>query len=272
MEPAQSDMLVAMLNEAGFSGFEETEAGLLAFAEPARIDPILFENIISIIDVKYSISLIKEKNWNEQWESGFSPVTVCHPASGNPFVHIRAGFHKKDNSVDFDIEVTPKMSFGTGHHDTTSGMISQMGLLDMAGKKVIDFGTGTGVLAILAEKMGASAVLAIDNDDWSISNATENIKKNNCTAISLLKGETIPAGEKAAVILANINLNIIIASLDAIRNACMPETDLLFSGILAQDEPALQQALISAGFSQLAVINRNGWLIIRGKMDAAHII
>ena len=272
MEPHKCDMLVAMLSEAGFSGFEETVTGLLAFIEPGKIDSILFENIISVIGVNYSISIIKEKNWNEQWESGFNPVTVNHPKNDQPFVHIRAGFHQKNNLVEYDIDITPKMSFGTGHHDTTYLMISQMALLDMTGKHVIDFGTGTGVLAILAEKMGASAVLAIDNDDWSISNATENISKNNCLSISLLKAESIPAGEKASVILANINLNIIISSLRAIRNACMPETDLLFSGILAQDEPVLLQALKSAGFSHLVTVNRNGWLIIRAKVEAAHII
>ena len=264
-------MLIALLAEAGFSGFEETDTGLLAFIESGKTDPVLFENIISLISVNYSISIVKEINWNEQWESGFNPVTVHHPKTGHPFVHIRAGFHQQNNSVNFDIEVTPKMSFGTGHHDTTNLMISQMSLLDIAGKKVIDFGTGTGVLAILAEKMGATHVLAIDNDDWSINNAAENITKNNCSHISLLNADTIPAGEKASVILANINLNVIISSLQDIRNACTQEATLLFSGILAQDEPVLTQALLSVGFSDFTAVNRNGWLIIRAKVAAPHI-
>ena len=271
LEPGKADMLVALLHEAGFSGFEETDEGLQAYIETGKIDANLFEKIISIINVKYSISVIKEINWNEQWESGFNPVTVNHPKFGQPFVHIRADFHQRNEAVDFDIEITPKMSFGTGHHDTTYLMISQMGLLDLAGKKVIDFGTGTGVLAILAEKMGAIEVLAIDNDDWSINNAAENITKNNCSCIFLLKAETLPAGDKAPVILANINLNIIISSLVAIRNACTQDADLLFSGILAQDEPVLKQALINHGFSNFNTVNRNGWLIIRAKIAAPHI-
>ncbi len=264
-------MLIALLGEAGFSGFEETGNSLHAYIETGKADPLLFENIISLIDVNYSISIVKEKNWNEQWESGFNPVTVNHPTTGQPFVHIRAGFHQPNNAVNFDIEVTPKMSFGTGHHDTTFLMVSQMGILDMAGKKVIDFGTGTGLLAILAEKMGATTVLAIDNDDWSINNAAENITKNNCSHINLLKAETVPEGEKASVILANINLNIIISSLQDIRNACTQGANLLFSGILAEDEPVLKHALLNLGFSDLTPVNRNGWLIIRAKLEAPYI-
>ena len=260
------EMLIALLTEAGFTGFEEEEAMLKAFINSDNFDRNLFQNIISIFDINYSESLIYETNWNQEWESGFDPVTVFYPGSDRPFAHVRAAFHEKNNSVDFDIEVTPKMSFGTGHHDTTYLMIEQMSKLDFVNKHVIDFGTGTAVLAILAEKMGAASVLAIDNDDWSINNATENIEKNQCQNITLLKAETISLAPKASIILANINLNIIIASLDDIKIVSLPDTIILFSGIMEKDKATILDELIRKNFIISDCITRHEWLIISAKV------
>ena len=204
----QNDVLIALLADIGYSGFEEEDNNLKAFIDEDAFSRDALDSVLQIVPVAFSTSVIEEENWNAQWESGFQPVTIFYPGTDRPFVHLRAGFHQKDVSAEYDIEVTPKMSFGTGHHATTYLVIEQMSQLDFNNKQVIDFGTGTGVLAILAEKLTAASVIAIDNDDWSIENAGENIAKNHCNRISLVKADTIPAGQQAGIILANINLNI----------------------------------------------------------------
>ncbi len=135
----------------------------------------MLNDLTSSLQLSFSKTIIEETNWNQVWESNFDPVIV------DDFVAVRAHFHEPIKNVQHEIVITPKMSFGTGHHATTYMMMQQMRELDFAGKNVFDFGTGTGVLAILAEKLGAQKVIAIDNDDWSIENADENVKRNNCT-------------------------------------------------------------------------------------------
>lgn len=262
----QKDMLIAMLSNTGFSGFEEEGDVLKAFIGEAEFDQEEFNAVVAAGFESYERTSIKEINWNEQWESGFEPVTIVDPVSKKPLVHIRANFHSVNSSAKYDLEITPKMSFGTGHHDTTCLVIEQMIRVDFAGKTVIDFGTGTGVLAILAEKLGASSILAIDNDIWSIENAGENVNSNGCKRISLRQDETIPAGNTADIILANINLNIILASLEAIQAAGSKGTTILFSGIMAHDKPIIMQALQDRSIQVEEDAVRNNWLIIRAKL------
>ena len=258
----KKDMLIATLNETGFTGFEEEDNMLKAFINKADLDQNNFDAIMATTAVKYSISTIKEINWNEKWEAGFEPVTILYPETSIPFVYLRAAFHKADPTAKFDIVITPKMSFGTGHHATTYLMAEQMSNIDFNNKAVIDFGTGTAVLAILAEKLGAANILAIDNDDWSINNAGENIEANHCTKISLVKAETIVSTEKAAIILANINLNIITANLEAIKTAAEPGATILFSGIMVHDELAILSALQAANIKVKQVFYKNGWIAL----------
>ena len=262
VEKERKEILIALLNDIGFEGFEEENDDLKAFIKAADFNQESFDNIIENTQVIYSKSNIKETNWNEKWESGFEPVIVNHPTSQQPFAVVRAGFHEPVKDVLYDLVVTPKMSFGTGHHATTFLMIQQMSLLDFNDKTVVDFGTGTGVLAILAEKLGASNITAIDNDDWSINNARENIEANACSKIKLVKAGTIETGSKANIILANINLNIIIANLDAIKEACLPGATILFSGIMTRDEELIIAALKENNFTIFSSFNRDNWLIL----------
>ena len=139
----------------------------------------MLQKNIEPFQIGFSETTIEETNWNQVWESSFEPVVV------DDFVAVRADFHEPIKGIKHEIVITPKMSFGTGHHATTYMMLEQMGKLDFKDKRVLDFGTGTGVLAILAEKMGAKKIIAIDNDEWSIENANENIKRNNCVAVEL---------------------------------------------------------------------------------------
>jgi ribosomal protein L11 methyltransferase len=203
----QKEMLVAQLSVVGANGFEEEKNLLKAFIAPENYNEWEAKQIIEQTGLTYSISIIEERNWNAEWEADFKPVLV------GDFCGIRAAFHKASDSVKHDIIITPKMSFGTGHHATTHMMVKAMEGLDFSNKTVFDFGTGTGVLAILAEKAGAKAITAIDNDEWSINNAIENFNSNSCHKILLSNNKEITGEGVFDIILANINRNIILQNL-----------------------------------------------------------
>jgi ribosomal protein L11 methyltransferase len=252
----KAEMLIALLAGAGYEGFEETEQGLKAFIPETAFDEPALKELLTAQLLEYTLQTIEQQNWNAQWESGFEPVRV------NDFAAIRAGFHTPCAGVQYEIIITPKMSFGTGHHATTYMMVEQMAGIDFAGKSVLDFGTGTGVLAILAEKMGAADILAIDNDDWSITNTIENLEANGCHHTRAEKAEAVPADQQFDIILANINLNVITASLPAIVKACKPVAKVLFSGFLAADVTVLVPLLEAHLFQKIEIFERNNWRCI----------
>ena len=262
IDETQSEIVIALLSNIGFEGFQEESNLLKALVQTNQFDENLFDKFIETNNFKYSKSIIKEQNWNEKWEADFEPVRVQNPITSEPFVYIRASFHKPDNLYKYNIEVTPKMSFGTGHHATTYLMVQNMSAIDFTDKTVIDFGTGTGVLAILAEKLGAKSIIAIDNDEWSINNAKENILVNDCGLIKIELAETISPEAKADVILANINLNIIKENISAIKGAAKETTIFLFSGIMLHDENNILGLLASAGLKVGKIFRKENWLCI----------
>ncbi len=246
-----------MLSQWGFDAFEEKENELLAFMEKQNFNQDEISALLENLSITgYSIFEIEDKNWNQQWEHSFEPVVI-----GN-LVAIRAGFHQPINNVAHQVIITPKMSFGTGHHATTYLMVQQMEALDFNSKTVIDFGTGTGVLAILAEKLGAKKIVAIDNDEWSITNTLENIKSNKCRQIAVIKAESFKTEAKADIILANINLNVITANLSKIETACYPGTLILFSGLLVSDKENILQHLSLYNLEVKHISERNGWICL----------
>jgi len=257
----ENEILIALLTNAGFESFEEKENILKAFIKEDEFIESSLVEILKIIPVKYTTTLIQPENWNAQWESSFEPIIV------NDFVAIRARFHQPVQTVRHEIIITPKMSFGTGHHATTYMMIEQMAALDFKDKAVLDFGTGTAVLSILAEKMGSADIDAIDNDDWSIENSTENIAANNCTKIKLHKAETISTKENYDIILANINLNVIQANLDAITSACKKGTVILLSGFLKADEQGLLKQLSLRNIIHLNTLQKADWICLLSRKD-----
>ncbi len=258
----ERELLIAVLADIGFEGFEEENNTLKAFIPSQEFEEDLLVKTVEIKNVKYSKSVIKSQNWNELWESDFQPVMINFPETNIPFVKILAHFHKTDPSFLFNISITPKMSFGTGHHATTHLMVAHMSEIDFKEKSVIDFGTGTGILAILAEKLGAAHVVAIDNDEWSIKNTIENVEVNNCTNIVLQHTETISSNFKAQIILANINLNTIRQNINAIINAADINSILLFSGIMLHDEEKILQVLQTADLKVKAVYKKDNWLSV----------
>jgi ribosomal protein L11 methyltransferase len=253
----QKDIAIARILDAGFSTIEETGEGLKVYPGEKE-DSESFRKLLSELDIaNYKESVIVETNWNKLWESNFEPVIV------NDFCAIRADFHSAITNVQHEIIITPKMSFGTGHHATTYMMIEQMEMIDCKEKVFFDFGTGTGVLAILAEKSGAATVTAIDNDNWSINNAAENITRNDCTKINLYNSEKIPSDMLFDIILANINRNVILENLSLLYNQVKPDGILLLSGLLAEDEADITISATKLSLRKGTILHKNDWISIR---------
>jgi len=247
----QKEILIALLTEQGYEGFEEDAGSLKAFIGEENFNEILLKETLK--GISFSTSIIEEKNWNEEWERNFQPIVV-----GN-FCAIRAEFHQPIKNVEQEIIITPKMSFGTGHHATTYMMIEQMRDIDFKNKTVFDFGTGTGILAIFAEKLGASKIEAIDVDDWSIENAKENVVRNNCSKISLSLSSQIP-NEQFDIILANINRNVILNYLPQLKTSLKTKSYLLLSGLLKIDEKDIIEECNIQNLKLIKNIERNNWV------------
>jgi len=280
----QFEMLVAQLAELGFDGFNEEEAatginngvgmssilgatsGLGAGAGHCKTFILAtdfegqgVEKELDIIfnkhSLTYSKSIIKEENWNAIWESNFEPVRV------GDFVGIRAHFHPSfDPAVQYEIKITPKMSFGTGHHATTFTVMQMMEHLNFKGKSVYDFGTGTGVLAILAEKLGAVDLLAVDNDDWCIENAKENILNNATKWILIKKVYSAYQDRPFDIILANVNRHIIEANMKELTQVAHPGSELILSGLLIEDQEDMIQLAANNGWNFVKSQPLNGWV------------
>lgn len=227
------EIFIAQLADAGYEGFEQGLDFLKAFIAETNFNESVLHEIANPITYSMQVRTVEPQNWNEEWERSFTPVII------EDFCAIRASFHPPVPNVEHQIIITPKMSFGTGHHATTSQVIQLMGKINFQNKDVFDFGTGTGVLAILAEKLGARDVLAIDNDAWSIRNAQENIEANLCHKITLQPGEGTPTNRNFDVILANINRHVITQELSRMAKQLRKGGVLVLSGLLKEDQPFL---------------------------------
>ncbi|MCD4737456.1 MAG: 50S ribosomal protein L11 methyltransferase [Bacteroidales bacterium] len=231
-----SEILIALLSVEGYEGFLENEKSLTAYIPSKLFDENMLEMLLSQFftgnSISYSIKTILEKNWNTAWENNFKPVLIENK------VYIRAPFHIQNREAELDIIIEPKMSFGTGHHETTSLMVSMILDIDHSGKTVLDAGCGTGILSILAEKKGASVITAIDNDKWAYENTHENLLKNNCKRISVshkeLSGLGIFSG-KYDIVYANINRNAIENNLGFFYEVLKNTGILLLSGFYNDD-------------------------------------
>lgn len=252
------DLLIASLSELGTEGFEEGETALKAFIPESDYNEAAFTEALAAFGLVAEKETIAPRNWNAEWESDFEPVVI------GDFCTIRAHFHQMPVTTQYDIVITPKMSFGTGHHATTHLMVEQMGALDFKGKKVLDFGTGTGILAILAEKLGAAEVIAIDNDEWSFDNAQENVQLNQCshTKVSMDDIASFSGQDTFSVMLANINRHILLRYMKVMYDLLTPGATLLMSGLLAEDEAIVSEAAKAEGFRIKSVHTRNNWITI----------
>ena len=255
-----SEILMAMIEDQGFESFDMTETGFTAYikeelASAVHLDDLQFEDF----SFNYATERIEPENWNEKWEKSFDAVKI-----GNDIL-IRAPFHEPDAKVKIEIVIMPKMSFGTGHHQTTQLMCEAMLAPEIQMHRVLDMGCGTGVLAILAKKLGADQVLAVDIDEWSVENSKENCENNNCADIVVKKGDIdIVKNEKPFnLILANINKNILKSHLKTYVDLLQVKGDLLMSGFFKTDVEELIDLARSLGLTYHSTNSKEEWAMVR---------
>lgn len=247
VDEAKQDILLAFLSTLPFDAFEEKKGEILAFCPANHATPELeaqLGNLLSQVAFKYERQLIPYKNWNAVWEENFTPIIV------DKFCGIRADFHPSISNVKHEIRINPKMAFGTGHHATTRMMIQMMKDLPLQNSKVLDFGSGTGILAILAAKMGALLIDAVDIEKPAYENAIENCQLNDVDVVQVyLGGLEVVLDSGYDVILANINRNVILDSLNTLYKKLKRSGILLISGILQEDEELVLNSAKSVGFT-----------------------
>jgi ribosomal protein L11 methyltransferase len=263
VEPKElgSEILIAELGEKPFESFIETDFGIVAYIQKELWSPDVLDDIYILNSPEFTISYtfeeIDQVNWNEEWEKNFEPIDV----DGN--CHVRAPFHPKTNA-EFDIVIEPKMSFGTGHHETTHMMIQHLLETNVANLKTLDMGCGTAILAILAEMKGATPIDAIDIDNWCYLNSIENAERNHCTEISVFEGDaSLLAEKKYDLIIANINRNILLNDMQTYVDSMNPNGILLLSGFYNEDMPFINKSCTEKGLTFVKKFERNNWVSLK---------
>lgn len=263
VEPVQpgTEILIAELGYAGFESFVETPDGVIAYIQVGDHSESILESIYilnsSEFEITYNFETIEQTNWNAEWEKNFNPIVVGDQCA------IRAPFHDPFD-VKYDIIIEPKMSFGTGHHETTHMMIEHVLASDFTKKSVLDMGCGTGLLAILAMKKGASRVEAIDIDNWCYLNSLENISRNDCDQITVLEGDSsLLEGKQFDVIIANINRNILLNDLSTYVACLNKNASLFLSGFYDSDFELVQESCENLGLKFETKRTRNNWVALK---------
>ncbi|MDB4171408.1 50S ribosomal protein L11 methyltransferase [Polaribacter sp.] len=259
-EPA-TEILIAELGNVGFESFVENENGLTAYIQKENGNDALLEGIFILNSDEFSIDYtqheVAQTNWNAAWEKNFEAIEV------DGTVSIRAPFHENQN-LKYDIVIEPKMSFGTGHHETTHMMVQHLLQLELENKKVLDMGCGTGILAIFAEMRGAKPTDAIDIDNWCYLNSIENVARNNCEHISVFEGDsTLLSDKKYDVIIANINRNILLMDMEIYTNCLNEKGVLLLSGFYKEDIPMIDAEVSKYQLKLEITLERNNWVALK---------
>lgn len=257
LQPA-SEMLIAELGYAGFESFTESETGILAYIQKQEWHEDILQDIYILSSGEFVISYnskeIESVNWNEEWEKNFDAIEV------NDICTVRAPFHEKKD-FKYDIVIEPKMSFGTGHHETTYMMLQFVLENDFENKSVLDMGCGTSVIAILAAMKGASKLDAIDIDEWCFENSKENVERNNCTNISVYQGDaSLLYDRKYDIILANINRNILLDDISKYRSSLNLAGSLYMSGFYKEDLEIITASCNKLGLNFVENKERNNWI------------
>ena len=256
------EIVIAVLADLGFESFTESETGIQGYIredmyQGAPVDDYL-QQLHDEHGLSYSIQKIVAQNWNALWESGYEPVTIAGKC------RVRAPFHEPVAGMQFEIVIEPRMSFGTAHHETTSLMLELLMFEEVKGKRVLDMGCGTGILAILAHKMHAAQVVAIDNDEWAYSNAIDNMEKNDAMAVTVIQGEAgdIP-GPGYDLIIANINRNVLLHDIPAYAGFLNNQGTLLMSGFYEEEVDQIRAASSQAGLHYVGHKSDNHWAGIK---------
>ena len=261
LDPEYNEILMAELAEISFESFVEEENELLAYIPENDFSENAIKKIFTQFPdfkVKYSFKTLETVNWNEEWEKNYQPIEVMN------LVRVRASYHTQDPNFKYDIVIDPKMSFGTGHHETTT-MVMQLQLgLNHNQKSVLDVGSGTGILAILAEKLGATQLTAFDIEEWAYLNATENITLNDCKHINVFQGtiNDCPTAQYD-IVLANINRNILLAEIPTYTRFLTEDGTLIVSGFYENDAIDIIAKAKESGLHIVEQKILNQWAAIR---------
>lgn len=263
VEPKElgTEILIAQLGETAFESFIETEDGFSAYIQKELWTADVLEDVYVMQSPEFTISYnyeeIEQVNWNEEWEKNFEPIDV------DGMCHVRAPFHPKTDA-EFDIVIEPKMSFGTGHHETTHMMIQHLLAMDVNNMKTLDMGCGTAILAILAEMKGAQPIDAIDIDNWCYLNSIENAERNNCSQITVYEGEAdLLRGKQYDLIIANINRNILLNDMQQYVDCLNDNGILLLSGFYTEDIPFIDASCVEKGLTFVTQLERNNWVSLK---------
>lgn len=258
-----SEILIAEIAQAGFDTFMETDTGFEAYAEEDHYDKNLLTQVNnkynSVSPFSFSFSTIEKKNWNEEWENNLQPIIV------DDLCLVRAEFHKIEEKYPYEIVITPKMSFGTGHHQTTYLMLKSEMKMDFKNKRVMDAGCGTAILSIMASKRGAREVLAFDIDEWSVINGKENIGNNGSQHIDIRQGKLseMKFEGKFDVILANINKNVLLDEMQQYADCMTSGAELLLSGFYTHDIDDLKNEAAKFSLAETQRDERETWASLR---------
>ena len=257
IQPA-TEILIAELGYAGFESFVETETGVEAFIQKPEWNENILDDIHILnsdeFEITYTTKEIEQVNWNKEWEKNFNPIVV------DDICGVRAPFHEKSD-VMYDIVIEPKMSFGTGHHETTHMMIQHLLKADLENQKVLDMGCGTGVLAILAEMRGAQPIDAIDIDNWCYLNTVENVERNQCKHITAYEGDvSLLEDKKYDVVIANINRNILLKDISMYAKTLKSKGQLFLSGFYSEDLELITKECNANNLEFVNSLDRNNWI------------
>ena len=254
----QHDMLTTMLAEIGFDSFMDEDRSLKAYCSADSRDDIAVEHLLdepSFSDIRLlKVEEMPDKDWNELWEASYQPVVV------NERCRVRAPFHDPDPNFEYDLVIEPKMSFGTANHETTAQIIQLMLETDFKGKEVLDMGSGTAVLAILAKKLDAAHTVAIDNDEWAYRNAFTNCELNGISDIEIVLGDASAIHGSFDVVLANINRNILLRDMQHYVAAMRPDAHIFFSGFYTEDLESIKAEAQRLGLRYCRHLSRNNWV------------
>lgn len=258
-----TEILIAELAEVGFESFQELEEGFDAYVPKGHYNPEAVKDVVdrytAEADISYSLKEVEMINWNEEWEKNYDPIVV------DDQIVVRASFHKPDREYPYDIVINPKMSFGTGHHNTTYLMLGKQLTLEHAGRSVLDIGCGTGILAIMAKLRGAAYVEAFDVGDWCVENSEENFALNNCRDIKVKQGtiNDLTFGNTFDILLANINRNVLLEEIPHYANLLHnKDSVLLVSGFFEEHIQDITRVAESANLIIKDTRIRNDWALL----------
>ena len=262
---AVQEIIIAALSEINFDSFQQNQNELLAFIDKVFFNEEAIKDQLKLFGQteaanNFSVSMLEEINWNKKWEENYPPVIIANQ------ILIKAPFHNIKKKYDYEIELAPKMAFGTGHHETTAMVLEQMLAINFNNTTVLDYGCGTGILAIFAAIKNATTINAIDIDDWAYNNTIDNIATTGYKHIKVQQGEIgLVAHNSYNIILANINKNVILQNLSKLAEMLLPNGHLLLSGILVNDLEEVKKAALALFTKKPIVKTKGKWAMLAYK-------